>query len=182
MRLPRLVAAMAGFGWLAAASAAAAAVANPHPLDAADAGAWLDGTMAYAIAAGDIAGAVVVVDKDGRVLVARGYGYADVAAGRRVDPERTLFRPGSISKLFTWTAMMQLVESGALDLDKDVNAYLDFRIPPRAGRPVTLRELATHTAGFEDILKGLSAVDGAPIPDLAAVVEAEIPARIYPAG
>src|SRR5262249_58548306 len=118
----------------------------------------------------------------GTVPAGRGYGFADVAAGRPVDPERTLFRQGSISKLFTWTAMMQLAETGALDLDRDVNAYLDFRIPPHAGRPVTLRELATHTAGFEDILKGLAAADGEPIPGLSELLQAEIPARIYSAG
>lgn len=181
MRLPRFVAGLASLGWLMVAPAAARGAAI-HALDAADAGAWLDGTMQYAISTGGFAGAVVVVVRDGQVLVARGYGFADVAAGKRVDPGRTLFRQGSISKLFTWTAMMQLVEAGALDLDQDVNAYLDFRIPPRAGRPVTLRELATHTAGFEDILKGLSAPGGAPIPSLGEAVKAEIPARIYPAG
>jgi CubicO group peptidase (beta-lactamase class C family) len=181
MRLPWFVAGLASLGWIVATPAAAQG-GDMHALDAADVGVWLDGTMSYAIKTGDVAGAVVVVVKDGQVLAGRGYGFADVAAGRRVDPERTLFRQGSISKLFTWTAMMQLVEAGALDLDKDVNAYLDFRLPPHAGRPITLRELATHTAGFEDILKGLSAADGAPVPSLGEVVKAEIPERIYAAG
>ena len=68
--------------------------------------------------------------KDGQVLLQKGYGYADVEKKMPVDPEQTLFRPGSVSKLFTWTAVMQLVERGKLDLDADVNQYLDFKIPP----------------------------------------------------
>src|SRR5215467_3630371 len=70
--------------------------------------AFLDGLMPLQLQRGDIAGAVVAVVKDGKVLFAKGYGYADVAAKKPVSPEDTLFRPGSISKLFTWTAVMQL--------------------------------------------------------------------------
>src|SRR6184192_4379137 len=84
-----------------------------HPLTKADVEAWLDGFTPYALQRGDVAGAVVVVVKDGQVLLAKGYGYADVAARQPVDPERTLFRAGSVSKLFTWTAVMQLVEQGS---------------------------------------------------------------------
>ena len=87
----------------------AAAVPGTPELTAADAGAWLDGFMPNAIKQADIAGAVVSVVKDGRVLVERGYGYSDVDNERPMDPEHTLVRPGSISKLFTWTALMQLV-------------------------------------------------------------------------
>ena len=124
-------------------------------LTATDVNAWLDGFMPYALATGDIAGAVVVVVKDGQILTQRGFGYADVAQRTPVDPTRTLFRPGSISKLFTWTAVMQQVEQGRLDLDADVNRYLDFEIPPRDGQPITLRNIMTHTAGFEEQVKTL---------------------------
>src|SRR5690606_27086804 len=92
-------------------------------LTSTDAEAWLDGFFPYALAAGDIAGAVVVVVKDGEVLLQKGYGHADLAEGTPVDPVATLFRPGSVSKLFTWTAVMQLVEQGKLDLDADINQY-----------------------------------------------------------
>ena len=79
-----------------------------------------------------------MVVKDGQVLLEKGYGYADVEKKKPVDPEATLFRPGSISKLFTWTAVMQLVEQGKIDLDADVNQYLDFKIPPGPdGEPIT---------------------------------------------
>ena len=90
---------------------------------------FVDGVMAEQIVAREVAGAVVTVVHDGRVLFTRGYGFANVEARRPVDPERTLFRPGSVSKTFTWTALMQQVERGRVDLDADVNSYLDFEIP-----------------------------------------------------
>src|SRR3546814_1365384 len=104
--------------------------------------------MPYALAAGDIAGAVVVVVKDGQVLLQKGYGYADLEKHTPFDPVETLFRPGSISTLFTWSAVMQLVEQGKLDLAADVNQYLDFEIPAYEGTPATMHQLMTHTADF----------------------------------
>src|SRR5215813_13422507 len=100
---------------------APAVFADPVELTAEDVNAWLDGYMPYALHVGDIAGAVVAIVKDGKVLTERGYGYSDVAKRSPVDPKRTLFRPGSVSKLVTWTAVMQQVEHGKLDLDGDVN-------------------------------------------------------------
>src|SRR4029077_548444 len=120
-----------------------------QPLTEQDANAWLDGYMPYALHSGDIAGAVVAIVKDGRVLTERGYGFSDVEKRTPVDPEKTLFRPGSVSKLLTWTAVMQLVEQGKIDLDADVNKYIDFKIPERDGKPITLRNIMQHTAGFE---------------------------------
>ncbi len=101
----------------------------------------------------------MVIVKDGQILLQKGYGYSDVAAHKPVDPELTLFRPGSVSKLFTWTAVMQLVEQGKLDLDADVNKYIDFKIPERDGKPVTLRNIMTHTAGFEEQAKGIMSTE-----------------------
>ena len=86
-------------------------------LDAADLEAWLDGFLPYALARGGVAGAVVVVVRGDETVLQKGYGYADVADREPVDPDRTLFRPGSVSKLLTWTAVMQMVEAGRLDLD-----------------------------------------------------------------
>lgn len=158
----------------------AAQTAQPaHDLTEADLGAFLDGFVPTALGRGDIAGAVVVVVKDGKVLVEKGYGVADVKANKPVDPMRTLFRPGSISKLFTWTAVMQLVEQGRLDLDRDVNAYLDFRIP---GRPVSLRNLMTHTSGFEETIKRLFAEDPKRMQKLGAGLKAWVPQQIFAPG
>ncbi len=113
--------------------------------------AFFDGVMAAHLQAQRIAGATVAVVKDGNLFFAKGYGHADFAKQVPVDPEQTLFRPGSTSKLFTWTAVMQLVEQNKLDLDADVNSYLtQFQIPATFPQPVTLRNLLTHTAGLED--------------------------------
>lgn len=155
---------------------------GPHVLGKADVDAWLDGYMPYALRTGDIAGAVVVVVKDGQVLTQRGFGYADVAKRRPVDPDTTLFRPGSVSKLVTWTAVMQLVEQGKIDLDADVNRYLDFRIPPRDGQPITMRQIMTHTAGFEDVAKNLIALDRKNHVPLEPYLKTWVPHRIYAAG
>jgi len=126
---------------------------SQHPIDAGDVDTWLDGFFGFALPRGDVAGAVVVVVKDGKIVTQRGFGYADTKARKAVDPDRTLFRVGSVSKLFTWTAVMQLVEQGKIDLDADINRYLDFRIPAFQGKPVTMRNLMTHTGGFEESLR-----------------------------
>ena len=150
-------------------------------LTKADADAWLDGYIPYALARGDVAGAVVVMVKDGQVLTQRGYGYADVAARKPVDPATTMFRVASISKLFTWTAVMQLVEQGKIDLDADVNRYLDFKIPPYQGRPVTMRNLMTHRAGFEQSIKGLIRLGGNMSP-MGETLQRWIPQRVITPG
>ncbi len=147
-----------------------------------DVDAWLDGFMPYALRDGDIAGAVVVVVKDGQVLTQRGFGYSDVAKQQPVDPEMTMFRPGSVSKLFTWTAVMQMVEQGKLDLDTDVNRYLDFQIPPRDGKPITLRNIMTHTAGFEEQLKDLIGDASKPVTPFPDLLKRWVPERIYAPG
>jgi CubicO group peptidase (beta-lactamase class C family) len=138
----------------------ASAVATPQPSVApeftkADFETFLDALIPSQLRNRNIVGAVVSVVKDGQVLFEKGYGYADFEAKKAILPDQTLFRPGSISKLFTATAVMQLVEEGQLDLDSDVNDYLDFAIPNTYPEPVTLRQLLTHTAGFEETLKNL---------------------------
>jgi CubicO group peptidase (beta-lactamase class C family) len=162
------------------AGAMASAGATPA-LAAQDLGAFFDGLMPYALRRNDIAGGVVAVVKDGQLLFARGYGYADLAARTPVSADGTLFRPGSTSKLFTWTAVMQLVEQGKLELDRDVNAYLDFRIPPYQGKPVTLRELMTHTPGFEDVTRDLMPATPEQL-DLGHYLKTHLPVRIFPPG
>jgi CubicO group peptidase (beta-lactamase class C family) len=164
------------------ATPAAPAVPGGHELSKTDVDAWLDGYMPYALARGDIAGAVVVVVKDGQVLTQRGYGFSDVEKRTPVSPETTLFRPGSVSKLFTWTAVMQLVEQGKIDLDKDVNAYLDFKIPERNGKPITMRNILTHTAGFEETVRHLIHDNPDKLVPLDKFVRVSLPNRIFDAG
>src|SRR6266567_1311504 len=159
-----------------------APAAGAHDLTKADADAWLDGFMPYALRAGNIPGAIVVVVKDGQPLTMRGFGYADAKAQKPVDPELTLFRPGSVSKLFTWTAVMQLVQAGKLNLDKDVNAYLDFNIPPKDGKLITLRNIMTHTAGFTETAKYLIDFGEKKPKPLGQVLSRWVPERIYAPG
>lgn len=125
-------------------------------LTPADVTAFLDGFLPLQLQRDDIAGATIGITMDGKPLILKGYGYADWKKKTPVDPVATTFRLASISKTFTYTAMMQQVEAGRLNLDTDVNHYLDFRIAPGpAGvgdAPITLRQLATHTGGFEEEL------------------------------
>src|SRR5262249_33773617 len=84
---------------------------NPQ-LTKEDLEAFFDGFIPIELQRDDIAGAVVLVVKDGQVLFAKGYGYSDMKSRKPVTVDATLFRPGSISKTFTWTAVMQLEEQG----------------------------------------------------------------------
>jgi CubicO group peptidase (beta-lactamase class C family) len=159
-----------------------ASAGKAHELTADDLGAFLDGFMPQEIEHADIAGAVIAVVKDGKLLYAKGYGYSDVAKKAPVSPETTLFRPGSISKLFTWTAVMQQVELGKLDLDRDVNDYLDFKIPPAFGKPITLRNIMTHTTGFEETAKNLFVGTAEELRPTSEYLQVHMPQRIFPPG
>ncbi|WP_457421339.1 serine hydrolase domain-containing protein [Roseateles sp. P5_E7] len=150
-------------------------------LTAVDAEAFLDGLMPSALRSARVPGAVVILVKDGQPLVQKGYGYADWDKHLPVDPQKTLFRPGSVSKLFTWTAVMQLVEQGKLDLDADLNKYLDFTMPGRNGKALTLRHVMTHTTGLEETARDL--LTYAPVtPDLGKVLKGYIPPYVYDPG
>ena len=140
--------------WVLAASADPQAPQLDR-MTSADLGGLFDSLIPAQLARNDIAGATVAVVRDGKLVFAKGYGYANAARRTPVSATETLFRIGSVSKLMTWTAVMQLVEQGKIDLSADVNQYLDFRIPDAFGKPVTMRHLMTHTAGFEDAFQGL---------------------------
>src|SRR6266481_5243741 len=162
-----------------------AAAPQPSPaaeLTKADFETFLDALIPSQLRNRNIAGAVVSVVKDGQVLFQKGYGYADVENKKPVLPDQTLFRPGSISKLFTTTAVMQLVEQGKLDLDRDVTDYIDFAIPKTYPEPITLRRLLTHTAGFEETLKNLFVANESSLKPLGTYLANQMPARIFPPG
>jgi CubicO group peptidase (beta-lactamase class C family) len=152
------------------------------PADPAELEAFLDELIGSEMQENHIAGAAVSVAKDGELLLAKGYGYADVENGIPVDAEQTIFRIGSVTKLFTWTAVMQLVEQGKLDLDADINAYLDFRIPDTYPQPITPKHLLAHTAGFEDRLLGVLASDAADLVPARDWLVSHMPARVRPPG
>ncbi len=159
-----------------------APAATPPALSAQDLGPFFDGLVPYAIERGNIAGAVVTVVKGDKIIFARGYGYADKAKHTPVIPDQTMFRIGSVSKLFTWTSVMQLVEAGKLNLDQDVNAYLDFTIPAKYGQPVTLRDLMTHTAGFSEVIRDLFVSKASQLYPLRQYLAEHVPDRMFPPG
>jgi CubicO group peptidase (beta-lactamase class C family) len=151
-------------------------------MTAPDVEAFLDGVMPLQLEREDIAGAVIAVVKDGHLLFAKGYGYSDVAKRTPVSAGATLFRPGSISKLFTWTSIMQLVEQKKLDLDRDVNDYIDFKIPATYSQPIILRNIMTHTPGFEETIKDLFIANEKDLRPLGDYLKASLPERVFPPG
>jgi CubicO group peptidase (beta-lactamase class C family) len=167
---------------------APAALAAPMELSAETVEALVDAVVQGQLDASGIPGATVAVVLGGDVVLATGYGVANVEDGRPVDAD-TLFRIGSIGKLITFTAVMQLVEQGLLDLDADIASYLDFELPrtleyhPFRGDPgpITLAHLLTHTAGFEDARGGYS-LDASEVPSLADAMRDRMPMRIFRPG
>lgn len=145
---------------------------------------FVDGVMETQFKLLDISAMTVSIVKDGEVIFAKGYGMQNREEGIPVMPDASLFRIGSTSKLFTWTAVMQQYERGNLDLDADVNQYLTgFQIPATFDEPITLEHILTHTAGFEDGGLGYlithNAEDAATIEEFAAKY---IPARVNKPG
>ncbi|MEW9552968.1 serine hydrolase domain-containing protein [Nonomuraea sp. NPDC050783] len=163
-----------------AAAAAPAASRLPDPGELAS---FFDAAMAEGLRAAHVPGAVVSVAGGGRVLFSKGYGLADRENAVPFDPGTSLVRIASITKLFTWTAVMQQVRQGRLDLHADVNRYLTgFRVPATYPQPVTLAHLMSHTAGFEDHTMGVGARSRADVPPLGDYLAAHLPARVRPPG
>jgi len=163
-------------------SAAPAALPVAHPLESADLEAFFDGIIPLQLERNDIAGATVLVLRDGQTLLRKGYGYVDVEKKTPVDPQVSAFRLASISKLFTWISVMQLVEQHKLDLDADVNTYLDFQIRPAFDKPVTLRNLMTHTAGFEEVVRNILFTTPGDKVSLRQFLIDNQPKRLFPPG
>ncbi|MEU3309659.1 serine hydrolase domain-containing protein [Nocardiopsis sp. NPDC006832] len=192
-----VIALTTGCGATMPATAPAPPVTGPaadgEPTEA-DVNAWLDGLVPAALETEGIAGAAVSVVHDGEILTSRGYGNSDTGVGYEyeetaagdivttpVDPDLDLFRAGSVTKPFTATAVMRLVEAGELDLDTDVNEYVDFTLNTSFDEPVTLRHLLTHTAGYEEVIAALVLPDGTE-PDLRAAVADAPPEQVYEPG
>ena len=156
--------------------AAAANLADPLQVEA-----FFDELMPKQLRTYHIAGAAVSLVKDGQLLFSEGYGFADLEARAPVVADQTLFRTDSTGKLFVWTAVMQLVEQGKVDLDANVNTYLDFPIPATFAEPITLRHLLSHSAGFED--QGyMFAHHESELDSPGAFLAKNMPARVRPPG
>jgi len=151
-------------------------------VDQKDAVSFLDKKMNEYLEEGKFCGATLSIVKDGQIIFSSGYGYADLSGNKLVDPEKTLFRIGSISKIFTATAIMQLVEQEKLDLHRDVREYIDYIIPSPYDKPITLHHLLTHTAGFEDLSYELWAVDDQSVLSLEKWMKTHIPSVVTKPG
>jgi CubicO group peptidase (beta-lactamase class C family) len=167
-----------------AAGAPDANIAAAHSLTKDDLEAFFDGIIPLQLERSDVAGATVLVMKDGVALLQKGYGFSDVDKKQPVDPVASMFRLASISKLFTWTAAMQLVEQGKLDLDADVDRYLDFPIRAFSGaaQPITLRNLMTHTGGFEETARNIIVTDDKHYQPLREYLMQNQPRRLFAPG
>jgi CubicO group peptidase (beta-lactamase class C family) len=145
---------------------------------------FFDEAVPAQISSYNIPGAVVVVVRDGDIIFAKGYGYSDIEDGEAVSPNETVFRIGSVSKLFVWTAMLQLEEEGKLDFDEDINRYLEGIVIPDTypGNSVTLRHLFSHSAGFEERRIGLLARDESGLIPPEQYLSENMPERVYPPG
>ncbi|MCG8570638.1 MAG: beta-lactamase family protein [Spirochaetes bacterium] len=129
-----------------------------------------------------IAGAVVAVVKNDKIVFLKGYGYIDKEKKIKTDPNKHLFRVASITKLFTWTAVMQLVEKEKLDLHKNINAYLDFKIPDTFNEPITIFNLLTHTSGLQDKYYDIRPNNIGEISSLGSWLKTHVPQRGFPPG
>ncbi|MBS4219607.1 serine hydrolase [Bacillus sp. FJAT-49711] len=149
---------------------------------------FMDKVIREKVEGDNIPNATISVVSDGKVIFENGYGYAELDEKKEVDADTTMFRIGSTSKLFTWTAIMQLVEQGKLDLNADINQYLDFEIPAQLangsdnGEPITLTHLMTHTPGFEDYADSIFRLSSDRALPLDQYVRQYLPVRVFPAG
>ncbi|XOV89633.1 MAG: serine hydrolase domain-containing protein [Pseudomonadota bacterium] len=145
--------------------------------------AFADGVITTVMQKEHVAGAVVGVMAEGEVILLKGYGFRDVDQQLPVDPMTTLFRPGSVTKLFTWVALMQLRDQGKVDFDTDINEYLtDVAVPATFAQPITIKHLMTHTPGFEDHVLGLFSREASSLRPLRELLQEEMPARVRPPG
>src|SRR5256714_2138122 len=128
------------------------------PISASELASFIDPIVTAQMEKEHIPGAVLVLVQDGEILYKRGYGLADVAARKPVDAGETIWRIGSISKVFTATAVVQLADRGRFRLTDDVNRYMTrFKVPGTFSEPVRFWHLLTHTAGFDEIRPGTRA-------------------------
>jgi len=126
-------------------------------------------------------GAAVVLVKDGQTVFSKGYGMADIETGTPVDPDKTIFEWGSVSKTFVWTSVMQLKEKGLIDLDASISDYLpaDFYAKLGLEYEITMLDLMNHRAGFEDVYYDLiSSQKSGPV-DLPKALLNYVPEQVF---
>ncbi len=169
-RLALLVwlAALCTVGFLVSGPTCSARAEAPRPVDKERVEAFFEGLIRGQQRAFHTPGAAVVMVQDGRVVLSRGWGLADPVKGLPFDPERSVFQAGSLSKVFTDMAILQLHEKGLLDLNADIRTYLgDFDLKTEYPQPLSLAHLMTHTGGFEFSVDGIMTRDATQTKPLA---------------
>ena len=153
------------------------------PTDPKELEAFLDAFFSEQMEKLHVPGAVFVLVKDGEIFFAKGYGYSDVEKEKPVVPDKTIFHLGSVSKLFTATAVMQLCERGKLNLNNDVNRYLKhFQLEENYPEPVTVANLLTHTSGLEQQGIGTGVRNESELVSLAEYLASGVLRRVMPPG
>lgn len=164
-------------------SSNAASANTPNPRDLEQLESFSDGVMYTRMQSKHVAGAVLSVVADGKLIFSKGYGYSGVQRQLPVDPKQTLFRIGSITKLLTWTALIQLFEQDKSELDTDINEYLEgIEIPATFDDPITIRHLMSHTPGLEDHVIGLFSRDEGDMRPYLDLLNEELPKRVRAPG
>ncbi len=142
---------------------------------------YLERALSKMVSEGKANGVVVSVVVRGKENFTAGYGFADKELGIPVDGAQTGFRIGSISKTFVAVAALQMAENNKLDLDAPVSRYLPEDFPPFE-EDFTMKQLLTHSAGFEDILSGVAVYDLSKAEPLEVSVRKYMPNQIYTPG
>lgn len=130
-----------------------------------------------------VPGTVFVLVKGKKIVYAHGYGYANLARKTPVVPDRTIFRVGPVSAVFTTAAVLQLAQQGQVRLHANVNRYLrTFKLAGTFRRPVTLADLLTNTGGFGERHIGRRTLSASGLRPLGPYLAALMPPRIEPPG
>lgn len=142
--------------------------------------AFVDGFIEANMQRSGVSGMAFVAVKDGEILYSRGYGKTQRVKGAPINPQTTIFRLGSISKLLTATAALQMVAGERLEMDRDINEYLkNWSISPTF-TPITLRHLLSHTAGLDERRTLINAISSRDERNFSRRIPALMPARSFP--
>jgi CubicO group peptidase (beta-lactamase class C family) len=149
--------------------------------DAKELEAFLDPIFAEQMAKLHIPGAVISVVKDGKTIFTKGYGVTDIERRTPVVPDKTIFRIGSITKVFTALAVMQMADRGKINLHDDVNKYLTgVKVPNTFAQPITFAHLLTHSSGLDEISPGRRTSDESKVVPLGEFLKTRIMRRAPP--
>lgn len=128
-----------------------------------------------------IPGAAIAVVKDGKIIFKKGYGVADIEKKNPISADKTIFRIGSITKVFTAVAVMRLADEGKIKLTDDVNKYLkNFKVPNTYDEPITFADLLTHSSGLDEITPGRRTSDAAKLVPLGEFLKTRLIRRLPP--